>query len=1208
MDKNALKTYAPRARREFITAVTARAAKFGISPGKIEPVQIEGDFAIVGGTPFPRKVADQRRLLEARIATHGFTQAMEAAAYTWFNRFAAIRYMEINGYLEHGYRVLSHPAGKPMPEIVEQADHVDLPGLKRDVVVELKLDGRKDEDLYRMLLIAQCNALHAAMPFLFERIDDETELLLPDNLLHTDSLIRQMVADIAENDWKEIEIIGWLYQFYIAERKDEVIGKVVKSEDIPAATQLFTPNWIVKYMVQNTLGAKWLATYPSSPLKAKMKYYVEPAKQTEEVDRHLATITSTELDPEKLTMIDPACGSGHIIVEGYNLLKEIYLERGYTLRQIPRLILEKNLFGLDIDDRAAQLAGFALMMKARADDRSILTSEDPPQLNILAIQESNGLSADEILRAINAPIHKNDKPREYLFEEIEEEKAGLFSKKALAEQGHVQQSDISSLLELFEHAKTFGSLINVVPSLATKLPEIEQRLNDVLQHGDLAHVSAHVIKPLLQQAKLLSRKYDAVVANPPYMGKRGVNTLLRPFLKAKFPDSKADTYAAFIEQGIELVRANGFLGMVTLQGWMFTETYTKLRKRLLQNVAFVSIAHLGPRAFEEISGEVVQTVAFACMKVNTPDFSTRIARLVDLATSDKISALSAQKDFYVLPSQAELSVIPGSPFAYWLPRRWFELYRHAPLLSSIAKTAVGLQTGDNPKFLRFWHEVSRSSISTESQTRSEAIKSGSKWFPHNKGGLYRKWFGNLEYVVDWFNDGENIKLDKAQKLEDGAITENNSKCWNQEHYFRKGVSWTDVGSDRFGARLQPSGCIFDIASPIAFSQSPLLMLGVLNSVVASQILNALNPTLHFNSGNVGDIAFPSHELETHRYTIEDNVTQAVSISTIDWNVCETAWDFQLLPMVKHKGSLLEKSLQVETSGHDERFRNLKKLEEANNRLVIAAYGLESALSPDVPNDQITLYRPDRSKDIRRLLSFAIGCMMGRYSLERPGLIYAAEKNEGFEAACYGDFAASADGILPIVQDDWFADDASNRIREFLKIAWTPETVSENLQFIAESLGAKPNETPEDTIRRYLSRDFFKDHLQTYKNRPIYWLFSSGKEKAFECLVYLHRYNEGTLSRLRMEYVVPLQGRMRGKIEQFEAMIKGAPSTAAQTKLRREIEKLKKKQAELVKFDEELRHFADQRIELDLDDGVKVNYAKFGNLLSEVKKISGDTDE
>ena len=512
MQTSKLKTYAPKARRDFIAAVTRRAAKFGITAKDISPNREEGELVFIEGQPYPKSVGAQRAKLAARIAQQGFQQVMEAAAYTWFNRFAAIRFMELHGYLEHSFRVLSHPAGNVLPEILEQAQHVQLPGLDRERVIALKMDGTRDEELYRGLLLAQCRALHQAMPFLFERVDDETELLLPDNLLQTDSLIRELVTAIPEEDWQEIEIIGWLYQFYISEKKDQVIGKVVKSEDIPAATQLFTPNWIVKYMVQNSLGAQWLATYPDSQLKGQMEYYIEPAEQTAEVQAQLTAITHSSLflNPEELTLMDPACGSGHILVEAYELFKAIYLERGYRLRDIPRLILEKNLFGLDIDGRAAQLAGFALMMKARADDRRLF--ERGVKLNVMALVDSAGFDAERLAQGVK-----------------------------LADYG-LQPGDLTELKRLFEHATTFGSLIQVPEGLAAKLPALKQ-LSEATSQDLFVSDALKRLGPLVQQAELLAAQYDAVVANPPYMGSKCMTAALKEFVKDTYPDAKSDLFA-----------------------------------------------------------------------------------------------------------------------------------------------------------------------------------------------------------------------------------------------------------------------------------------------------------------------------------------------------------------------------------------------------------------------------------------------------------------------------------------------------------------------------------------------------------------------------------------------------------------------------------------------------------------------------------------
>ena len=577
MNKSKLKSYAPAARRDFIRAVTERANLLGLSENVIEPVEEKGDVAIIAGRAWPRKVAEQRKGLEQRIEREGFGQVMEAIAYTWFNRFLALRYMELHDYLGHGYRVLSHPGGSHIPEILEQATKVNLPGLDNDKVIELKLDGNKDAELYRMLLIAQCNALHKAMPFLFERIDDETDMLLPENLLHSDSLVRKLVTEIDEEDWKEVEIIGWLYQFYISEKKDQVIGKVVKSADIPAATQLFTPNWIVKYMVQNSLGRKWLMTYPDSKIKEKMEYYIEPAEQTEEVNMQLKEITPESLNPEEITVMDPACGSGHILVEAYDLFKEIYLERGYRTKDIPRLILEKNLYGLDIDDRAAQMAGFALLMKARADDRRILSGDDPPKMNVMAIQESKGIDVDEMVDAI--PINNSE----------------------------VSKQDIKNLLELFEYGKTFGALIKVPNKIALKLLSISKKVFSENVISPLFAKSAkHIMLPLIQQAQALSEKYECVITNPPYMGSKWMDASLVDYVNKNYKDGKTDLMTCFMSRAESMVYETGYWGMINIPSWMFLSSFEGLRRSLLGKRFIVSLLHLGRGVF----GSDFGTVAF----------------------------------------------------------------------------------------------------------------------------------------------------------------------------------------------------------------------------------------------------------------------------------------------------------------------------------------------------------------------------------------------------------------------------------------------------------------------------------------------------------------------------------------------------------------------------------------------------------------------
>lgn len=1203
MNRSILKNYAPQARRDFIQAITDRASFYGLTKKKTEPVTFQGDVALIGGRPFPKKVGEQRKRLEERIARQGFEQTIEAVAYTWFNRLVAIRFMELHEYLEHGYRVLSHPQGKATPEILEQAEHVDLPGLDPQQVIDLKLAGDKDAELYRMLLIAQCNALHRAMPFLFERIDDETELLLPDNLLHSDSLIRTLVSEIPEEDWQEVEIIGWLYQFYISEKKDEVIGKVVKSEDIPAATQLFTPNWIVKYLVQNSLGRQWVAVYPDSPLKGQMEYYIEPAEQTPEVQEQLKAITPDSLNPEELTLLDPACGSGHILVEAYDLLKAIYQERGYRAKDIPRLILAKNLYGLEIDDRAAQLAAFALMMKARADDRRIFAEHVQP--HVLSIQESKGLDAKEITDSLNQPILKEKlSPSGELFEEIADEKSPLFSRKNLAVKGDIAQADIAHLIDLFEHGKTFGSLIQVPESLAEKLPAIAQRVEDVLAHGGMfEEAAARRLKPLVEQARILAGQYDAVVTNPPYMGSKFYSSTLKTFVNTEYNEAKADLYSCFMQRNSAAARPNAFIGMITIPNWMFLSSFEDLRHSLLYSHIIDSFIHNGRGVF----GSDFGTCAFILRKAKCPGYRGIYRRLFDkqgsVSTNEELQGRFHHAIGFT-PAVEDFAKIPGSPLAYWASERLRDVFGQAERLETIAPAKQGLATADNARFLRRWHEVEFSRIGFDMASRQQAMQSGRRWFPYNKGGEFRKWYGNNDYVVNWESDGAAIRQFAD---DDGYIR---SRAQNTEYYFHASATWSFVSVSFFGARYSPRGFIFDVGGSSAFppEESLPVVVGFLCSSLAFEFLKTLNPTVNFQVGNIASLPFAQSLLEPRREKIVCTVNEIIGLSKDDWDSFETSWDFQALPICHQDAVTLGASQEAADAECHNRFARMKELEEENNRLFIEAYGLQNELTPEVPEDQITLYRPDREEDIKRLISYAIGCMMGRYSLDQPGLIYAHSGGKGFDPRQYQTFPADEDGIIPLTDLEWFKDDAANRLEKFIATAWPKEHLEENLKFVADSLGPNRGERPRETIRRYLATGFYKHHLQMYKRRPIYWLFSSGKQRAFQCLVYLHRYNEGTLSRMRTEYVTKLQGKIDSRIDHLAEDIAAASSTSHRKKLEKERDTLLKHQAELLAFDEKLRHAADQRIALDLDDGVKVNYGKFGDLLAEVKAVTGSKAE
>ena len=1189
MNLKRIEIYARQARRDFIAAVTDQATLYGIAAQGFEPVVEQGDVAIIGGRPFSRNIVGPRNKLEAKIRRDGFEHVMEEMAYTWFNRFAAIRYMELHGYLEHGYRVLSHPERQDMPEILVHAADIEMLGLDREKIVELKLDGTRDEEMYHLLIKAQCNALHKAMPFLFERVSGGvTELLLPTNLLHTDSLIRRLVKGIDESDWEQIEIIGWLYQFYISEKKDQVIGEVVAAVDIPAATQLFTPNWIVQYMVQNSLGAQWLATYPHSPLRAQMEYYIEPAEQTDEIAAQLAATTPNTLNPEELTLIDPASGSGHILVEAYDLFKAIYLERGYRQRDAAQLILEKNLFGLDIDRRAVQLTGFALMMKGRADDRQLF--EQDVKLNVLEFVDSSSFNVDLLVQWVN-----------------------------LANYG-LQPNDLTELKRLFKCATTFGSLIQVPEGLATKLSALNC-LSTVPSQDLYVSDMLKQLGSLVQLAKALVSRYDIVVANPPYMGRQFHILALKNFLKDHFSDARSDLFACFIERGYTLAKNAGCIAMVTMQSWMFLPSFHKMRERLLGRASISTMAHLGAGAFGSISGAVVQTTAFVLKNRLLKNYKSVFFRLINGGEESKRKALANGEKRFNSVTQDEFKKIPGSPVAYWVSASFRRIFEKGTLLGNLIDVKTGVQTANNDRFLRHWHEVDLRKCGFDLESRDIASKSGKKWFPHNKGGEFRKWYGNQEYVVNWEDDGREIR---AFGTEDGRRPR--SVIRNSDFYFLSSVTWSRISSSYFGVRYSDAGAIFDVGGSSAFppERDQLWVTGFLCSKQVYEFMRVINPTLTLQVGSVAALPVLKSSLQSRQSEIDKVVRALIGSSRIDWNAYERSWNFQALPILttsSDSNPSLEASYNIWLAKNRDAIAEMKCLEEENNRLFINAYGLSDEITPDVPVEQITLttnpaYRYGgnlteeerwtrlRQDTMAELVSFGIGCTVGRYSLDKPGLIYAHSGNIGFDPSHYTTFPADDDGIIPLTEYPWFDDDATQRLIEFISVAWDKDHLEDNLAFLANNLLPKKNETSRETLRRYLCNSFFGNHLQTYKKRPIYWLFSSGKLKAFQCLVYLHRYNEGTLARMRTEYVIPLQGMMASRIRQLEGDVEAAVSTTHRSRMEKERAALVSQLSELQEFDVKLRHYADQRITLDLDDGVKSNYGKFGNLLAEVKKVTG----
>lgn len=1215
MNRTAAKNYAPAARRDFIQAVTARAHALGITEKDSLPAQISGDVAIIGGQAFPRAFALQRQKLVEDVARRGFEQVMEEAAYTWFNRFVALRFMELRGWLACGCMVLGSESSTGLPAILDHLADLDDTVFPAEVLArarELRLAGDREEELYHLLLIAQCNALHACLPLLFEKVSDTSELLLPDNLLYSDSVIRRLVREIPDEDWESVEIIGWLYQFYISEKKAAVIGKTVKTEDIPAATQLFTPNWIVQYMVQNTLGRQWLAATPDSSLREHMPYYIEPAAQEDGVREALAAATPTGLEPERLTLLDPACGSGHILVEAYNIFKRIYQERGYRSRRIPRLILENNLFGLDIDPRAAQLTQFVLLMLARKDDSRIL--EDPPAMNVMALHTSR-LWQEQAAREALADCLLRDLPANGDARQL----SLLDARPDTADAGDLRQA-LDALLRLFAQADAFGSLLRVPDSLRRGLPDLRRCLENARDTGsELGRAQAEALEPLLRQAELLSRTYDCVVANPPYMGGKGQNAALKTFLKDEFNDAKSDLFSAFILRNLELTREHGQLGFMSPFVWMFISSYEKLRHFIISEKCITSLVQLEYSGFD---GATVPICTYTFENSKLPRYKGSYIRLSDFrgAENQGPKTLEAIKNpacgWFFTATAEDFKKIPGSPVAYWVSENIYNIFSSNLIFKNISKGSTGLQTSNSSIFIRLWHEISTKKLHYE-------------WKLFAKGGGFRKWYGNVEHVVRWGKHGESIKqyiVNKYPYLNGNYAL----VVKNENTYFKKGVLSSRITSGKLSFRVKSNFEMYSDACTAVFPKDCLWAVSILNSKLIGIIKN-INPTLNFQASDIERFPLTESSLSLN---IHKDSNSCIQLEKVDWDAYEASWDFQSLPLLRPE--YCSNSLPAAYTGVRAAWQamteEMQRLEEENNRVFIEAYGLQDELTPDVPLKEITLtcnpfyrYGVDaeqadaatrtaledrlRADSVKELLSYAIGCMMGRYSLDAAGLVYAAAGNADFDAGKYTTFPADEDGIVPLGDMPWFDDDAAHRFREFCLAVWGEESLEENLRFVADQLDPKRGETPEATIRRWLSGKFFKDwHCKVYKKRPIYWLFSSGKHKAFECLVYLHRFSSNTLPRMRAAYVTPLQGKIAARLELLEREEAGAGSTSSRNALKKQRELLLKKQDELRHFDDLLRHYADQNIQLDLDDGVKVNYAKLADLLAESKTITGGKEE
>jgi len=1155
MNKSAIKNFSVESRRKLLSQVAKKAEYYGITSEKIEPVRSESeDGIVIGDIVHSIKIKKQREGLVRRVLEKGYEQVMEEAAYTWFNRFMALRFMEVNDYLPSGVRVLSSVVpGKTEPDIMASALTVDLP-LDKDKIYAFQ-DNNEREILYKYLLITQCNELSKILPFLFEKIEDYTELLLPDNLLFSDSVIKRLVEEVPEEDFREVEIIGWLYQFYISEKKDEVFSDLKKKikiskENIPAATQLFTPAWIVKYMVENSAGRLWLEAHPDKKLQDKWKYYIEPAEQDEEVQKQLDEIIDKNLNPESIKILDPCMGSGHILVYAFEVMYEIYRSAGYSDREIPGLILTKNLYGLDIDDGAAQLACFAVMMKARSYNRRFFREEI--SLNLCSIQDFI---------------------------------AGEFDKTPM--QGY---SLLTVLCEQFVDGKEFGSLIEVSDF---DRGEVEKELERFVGEYDVfSHHLVERVMEIIKQSWILSGKYDVVVTNPPYMGGKGMSGKLSDFVKKRFPDSKSDLFACFIERGFKWIKSGKFNTMVTMQSWMFLSSLERMRAKILSQFTIVTMAHMA----NMVLGIAFGTVAAVFRNIALPLYkgSYSYTELTDINENGEPFEFPVRNDRLNVASTVDFEKIPGSPVAYWVSDRVREIFKNSESLRNIAEPRQGLATSDNSRFLRLWYEVINKKIGYGYLNKEGAGKRGLKWFPYNKGGEFRKWYGNNEYTINWEGNGREV-LEYAGQLY-GSPTRT---IKNIPYYFKESITWSFVSSSNFGVRYCPQGFIFDVGGSSVFIDKNKIfyITAFLCSKLVFEFLKMLNPTLNFQAGNIASlpIIFPSDP--SIKTLIDTLAEENIHISRRDWDSFETSWDFQIHPFLQHRtDGRIQNAFNSWTSHKESQFNQLKSNEEHLNRLFIEIYGLSDEMTPEVEDKDITIRKADLQRDIKSFLSYAVGCMMGRYSLDSPGLIYAGGT---FDPSKYRTYQADDDGIIPVLSEEYFHDDIVSRFIKFLKITFGEESLVENMEFIARALGKTGNETSTERIRKYFLNDFYKDHLKVYKNTPIYWLFTSGKEKAFNALIYLHRYDKYILGKMRVDYLHELQG----KIEIMKkGLIERLPQVKDKTE-KRQIEKklseYRKHKDELRKYDELLRQKADDLIELDLDDGVKVNYEKFRGLVGKI---------
>lgn len=1175
MNKAAIKSFAVSARIKLMEDIMQKAYELGITEHEIKEPEIYQDGFRINDRFFKQYQIKQRDRLLQKIKQKSYEQVIEEVAYTWFNRLIAIRFMEVNEYLPTGVRVLSSiDEGKKEPDaasgVLEVAEDLEL---NLELVYRLQ-DENDTEDLFKYILVKQCNKLGEIMPMIFEEIEDYTELLLPDNLLAEGTVVRDLVSMIDEEDWKEqVEIIGWLYQYYISEKKDKVFAdlkknKKITKENIPAATQLFTPKWIVQYMVENSLGKLWLETHPNEELKQQWKYFLEEAEQGSVVQEQLEKIRNKELNPEEIKILDPCMGSGHILVYAFDVLYSIYQSAGYSEREIPQLILEKNLYGLDIDDRAAQLAYFALIMKARSYNRRVFRKKI--KMNICSIQESNDISKEAI---------------EFFFD------------NGINENITRQSKEIDHLLKAFKDAKEYGAIIDVS---TLNINEIESILDKIRNNDNIEDIFnlqyrdiiLERLPLLVEQAKIMKNKYDITITNPPYVGNKGMSNNLSKYVKDNYPNSKYDLFSVFIEKCLDFTTENGLTSMITMESWMFLSRFENLRKKLISNTTILNLVHMPYEGRGRTSlGINFGTVSFTTRKMNSSKFlgCYSCVRYMDIDNEGVPFTFPVNNNRLGYSPMERYKSIPGIPFAYWASGAIEKAFGENSKIGDFGEAREGMATANNDYFLKLWTEVSYENIGFNYSNREEAKQSLKKWVPYNKGGKYRRWYGNNHYVVNWFNDGDEIRNFKDKKT--GRIRSHN---YNLDYIFKEGITWSSLTSSVFSCRYSENGRLSDSKGPTLYINELNYLkyiFGFMNTKVAQTFLDLTAPTMDYKVGDIAELPIIESE---YKVKVDNIVDECISIAKNEWDLYETSWGFKENPLLKHKdrSNLLQHSFNSFKKFINDQFNKLKFNEEELNRIFIEVYGLKDEITPEIKDYEVSIREVNMESEVKGFVSFAVGCLFGRYSLDHDGLVFAGGE---FDKSKYVMFKTAPDNILPITEVEYFEDDIVSRLIEFVKVTFGEDTLEENLNFIAEGLTKKTSETSRQRIRRYFLKEFFKDHSQTYQKRPVYWQFDSGKNDGFKALIYLHRYDAGTVPRIRTDYLHTLQRKYEAEISRQDMILESDISTTEKTKAKKQKEKLQKQLLECQQYDQVIAHVANQKVEIELDDGVKVNYDKFQNI-------------